>query len=511
MALMSALLGVPGCATWGSYTPEVAPVPAFDAPPQWSDIRCAVAPCTEASAQWWRRFNDALLADLVAAALRANTGVLSARAAVQQARALRDVAAAALAPGLGSSGSVQKGSSGGRSTGTNFRLGLDASWEADLFGAQRSGLRASQAAADARDASLGDVQLVLAGEVALAYIQLRSAQARLTIAADNLASQLQTLQLTQWRAQAGLVSALEVEQALGAAAQTRARLPAQQTSIDQTRHVLAVLTGQAPAALDAMLARPGALPHAAADLALGIPADTLRQRPDVRAAELGVDAALARVAQAQAQRAPSVRVSASLGLSALTLGGLGATAAVASALAASVQWPLFDGGAGQAQVSAQHAALEVARAAYLGTALAALKDVEDALAALRGDALRRVELMEAARAAASAALLARQRFDSGLIDFQTVLETQRNQLAAQDNVAGVSAELSAGQVRLFKALGGGWRRAGDAAGDAAAGATGDAPATQRISQAAAQRAPQGRPRPAAPRGGQAKWQSQICL
>ncbi len=222
-----------------------------------------------------------------------------------------------------------------------FASGWTPVGKADLFGAQRSGLRASQAAADAREATLGNVQVVLAGEVALAYIQLRSVQARLTIAADNLASQLQTLQRTQWRAQAGLVSALEVEQARGAAAQTRARLPALQTSIDQTRHALAVLTGQSPAALSAMLATPGALPRADDDLALGIPSDTLRQRTGVRAAELGADAALARVAQAQAQRAPSVRLSASLGLSALTLGGLGATAAVASALAASVQWPLL--------------------------------------------------------------------------------------------------------------------------------------------------------------------------
>lgn len=193
IAMAGLMLGVAGCATWRPDAAPPAPAPAFDAPAQWSDARCAAAPCTEAGAQWWLRFNDAQLADLVAAALHANAGVLGARAALQQARALRDVAAAALAPGLGSSGSVQHGSAADRSTGTNFRLGLDASWELDLFGAQRSRLRASQAVADARAASLGDVQVALAGEVALAYIQLRSLQARLGIAADNLASQLQTL------------------------------------------------------------------------------------------------------------------------------------------------------------------------------------------------------------------------------------------------------------------------------------------------------------------------------
>ena len=142
------------------------------------------------------------------------------QAALRQARALRDVAAAALVPTVGSSASAQRSTAGGKSTGNSFQAGLDASWELDIFGANRSALAASEATAQASAASLGDVQVSIAAEVALDYIALRGAQARLAIASDNLASQQETLQITQWRLQAGLVTSLEAEQARAAAEQT---------------------------------------------------------------------------------------------------------------------------------------------------------------------------------------------------------------------------------------------------------------------------------------------------
>jgi multidrug efflux system outer membrane protein len=296
--------------------------------------------------------------------------------------------------------------------------------------------------------------------VALDYITLRGAQAQLAIAADNLASQLATLQMAQWRLQAGLIDGLESEQARTLAEQTRARLPALQSGVEQIAHALAVLTGQPPADLASVLATPAPVPQAAGDLVLAIPAETLRQRPDVRAAEYQVSAAAARVGQAEAARLPNFQLGGSLGLSALTLGALGNSAAVASALLASVSLPVFDGGALRAQVRAQQAALDAARVAYQATVLTALKDVEDALVALHGNRERLSYLQRAAVAAASAARLARQRYGSGLIDFQTVLDTQRSQLAAQDSVASAGTELAANHVRLYKALGGGWRSDG---------------------------------------------------
>ena len=167
-------------------------------------------------------------------------------------------------------------------------------------------------------------------------------------------------------------------------------------------------------------------------------------------------AAYGRVAQADAARYPSFRLGGSIGLNALTLGALSGSAALASTLLASVSASVWDGGAARAQVRAQQAAMEQARSDYRGTVLTALKDVENALVALRGDRLRTARLQQAASAASRAALLARQRYDSGLVDFQTVLETQRTQFSTQDGLATATADVSADHVRLFKALGGGW-------------------------------------------------------
>ena len=405
---------------------------------------------------WWQRFEDPLLPALVAQAMQANSSVTGALAALRQARALRDAAGAALQPGVTGSAAAQQGFSDTRSTGRSFRAGLDASWELDLFGVRRNALRSADATALAREADLGDVQVSVAAEVGLSYIALRAAQVRLAIADDNLASQLRTLQLTEWRVQAGLLSALDAEQARAAAAQTQARGPALHTAVTQAGHALAVLTGRPPATWVDPLTSAGDIPRPPADLALSLPADTLRQRPDVRAAEHQVQAALGRVAQADAARYPSFTLGGSLGLQALTLGGLGSSALVTTLLAG-VSGPLWDGGAARAQVRAQQAVADQARSVYRGIVLAALQDVEDVLVALRGDLERVQHLQRAAAAATQAATLAGQRYEAGLVDVQVVLETQRNRLATQDSLATASADVSADHVRLFKALGGGWR------------------------------------------------------
>jgi multidrug efflux system outer membrane protein len=199
-----------------------------------------------------------------------------------------------------------------------------------------------------------------------------------------------------------------------------------------------------------------AIPQAPEELALAIPAQTLRQRADVRAAEHRISAALARVSAADAARYPSFSISGSVGLNALTLAGLTSGASVVNALLGSVSIPLFDGGAARAQVRAQEAALEQARVSYQSVVLTALKDVEDALVVLKGDRTRLTHLQGAATAAGNAALLAQQRYASGLIDFQTVLQTQRTLMTAQDSVASTEADISTDHVRLYKALGGGW-------------------------------------------------------
>lgn len=450
-----------GCA---GLAPTVVQHPAMPLPATWSMGSLGSAAANAANsdqratplAQWWQRFDDPILSALVTQALQANPSVLGAQAALRQARALRDVQAAGLAPAVGVSASAQRSQSGQFDASNRFQAGFDASWEPDVFGAVRRTTDASAADALAAETSLASTQVSLAAEVALNTITLRGLQARLVIARNNLAAQTESLQITRWRAQAGLVSSLDVEQAVTASEQTAAQVPALQSSIAQALNTLAVLTGQAPGTLQTSLAPAQQIPQPPPELALAFPAETLRQRPDVRTAEHRVSAALARVAAADAARYPSFRLGGSLGLSALTLGTLTNGAAVVNALLASVSVPLLDGGAARARVRAQEAALEQARASYQATVLSALQDVEDALVALNGDRERLTRLQSAAAAAANAELLARQRYASGLIDFRTVLDTQRSLLITQDNVASAQASVASDHVRLYKALGGGW-------------------------------------------------------
>ncbi len=431
-----------GCASW--FTPDSEPA-------------SAVPTANVTPIAWWQDFHDPLLADLIQQALHANPNIASAQAAWRQARALRDVKLASTRPQVTVSGTVQRSTSDNASPSINFSSGLDASWELDVFGAKQSAVANSEADVAAAAANLRDVQLSMTAEVALAYIQLRGLQAQLALAQNNLASQTETLQITQWRAQAGLITALEVAQAQTAVSQTAAQLPALQNSLATSRHSLAVLTGQRPTELDHTLATVAPIPLVANSVAEVIPANSLRQRADVRAAEARITAALAAVDAAQAARKPSFRLGGSLGLTALTLAGLGNGAALATQVLGSVSIPVLDGGAAQAQVRVQQAALEQTRAAYQNTMLTALKEVEDALITLHHDRLRLDHLQQAAAAAQHAALLAQNRYSSGLIDFQTVLQTQRTLLSAQDSHANQQAQLSNDHVRLIKAMGGGWQ------------------------------------------------------
>jgi multidrug efflux system outer membrane protein len=453
-----------GCAGQRSATLPVQPA-APQPPPRWT----APAPdgaSSAALAVWWQHFGDPVLPVLVAQALAQGTSVEAAGARLRQARAQAQGAQAGLAPTLAGSGSARVTRSEGGVTQRPAALGLDAGWEIDLWGGSAAGRRAAEASAEASAATLAGVRTATAAEVALHLLQLRGTQARLSVAQDNLANQEQTLQIVAWRAQAGLVSALDLLQARTAVEQTRAQIPALETAAAQSANALAVLTGQAPGALSVLLApaTPALPPATPPDLALALPADVLRQRPDLRAAEFQWLAAEARLAQADTQRLPSLRLGGSIGLNALGLGQLASGTGVISLLAG-VNLPLLDGGRLRAQASAQEAARDEAAAAYRATLLAALQEVEDALVMLHGTRGQLLAQQAALAAAASAAAVAEQRYRSGLVDFQNVLQTQRSRLAAQDAVAATATTLAMTHVRLYKALGGGWAPLTDAGSD----------------------------------------------
>jgi NodT family efflux transporter outer membrane factor (OMF) lipoprotein len=390
--------------------------------------------------------------------LASNPTLEGAAASLQQARALRDVAEAGLWPQGQGTGSARRSTQGiavsNRAASTLVSLGIEETWTLDVFGGRRSALAAQQAAVWSRMANLGDYRVQIAAELATTYINLRAAQARLALAQQTLSSQSHTRQLVGWRRQAGLVSALDSDQADFAFASTQASLPALQNAITQSSHALSILTGRPPRELVGLLQEVRAVPTVEANLVLTLPAETLRQRADVRAGEFAILEALGRLGQAEAATKPSFTLGGSIGLSAAGLGTVLNGSSLLTALSAGVQVPFGPGPA--AQVRADQAGVELAKHAYRGTVLAALRDVEDALARLRDDQAILASLNVASAAANKAYDLAQIRYRSGLIDFQTVLDTERAAFSGRDGLVTARGNLSQDSIALYKALGGGW-------------------------------------------------------
>lgn len=453
-------LALTACVAVGpDYTP-----PKSAAPANWQRLDAAdglFSPTAPGDlSQWWRRLDDPLLSALIDEALAAGPDLRSAVARLREARARRTTAFAAFFPEVTgtASGRSSKSSAatGGGDTRELYSAGFDAGWELDLFGGVRRGVEAAEADLAAAAATLEETRVSLAAEVAANYVGVRSLQLRLAIARANLASQSETLQLTEWREQAGLANRQEVDQARSSREQTRAQIPALETVLAETEHRLDLLLGQPPGSLHPRLAAAGDLPPVPEQIAVGIPADTLRQRPDLRAAERAVAAATARVGVAEAARYPGFRLSGSLDVEALTLGALDNGGASASSLLGSITVPLFDAGRRRSQVEVQDAQREQALVSYEKTLLAALQEVENALVALVRNRERSAALAVATDAAHSAAELARQRYAAGLIDFQSVLDTERSVRALEDTLASARGDGVLALIKLYKALGGGW-------------------------------------------------------
>jgi NodT family efflux transporter outer membrane factor (OMF) lipoprotein len=435
-------------------------------PSAWSQAVTSGAP--HHLADWWSQFGDAELERLMAEALVAAPNLKSAQAKLRQTRASRDLADANLWPSLGVSASATRSRTGREAGGsdtaqTRYAAGFDASWEVPLFGGLRDAAAGAAADAAAAAASLEAAQVSLAAELALNYIDLRAYQQRLRIAGANVASQEETLRITGWRHQAGLATFLDVEQARANLEQSRASIPSLESSRAAAEHRLAVLTGQAPGALRERLAATQPLPTPPEAIAAGIPADTLRQRPDLRAAELTLRAEIARSAERAADREPSLTLSGSLGWQAFSASALGGSGSLVRSLVAGLAANLFDGGRIRARFEMQDAVREQALAAYEQAILTALEDVENALVAYAGGRERVAARGRAATAAGNAAQLARTQYQAGLIDFQKVLDTERTRLTAEDGLATAEGDVLAATIKLYKALGGGWRPAPDMA------------------------------------------------
>ncbi|MBI4997948.1 MAG: efflux transporter outer membrane subunit [Rhodocyclales bacterium] len=436
-------------------------------PAAWRTTDTAIKPAaTRDLSSWWRQLGDPVLDDLIERALVEASDMRTAQARLKQVRASRDLAVANLFPSLGASGSASRSKSGTAAGGsgatqTVYSAGFDASWEPSIFGGQRDAASGAEADLAASGATLDATRVSLAAEVALEYVTLRTYQQRLAIARDNTASQAETLQITDWKRQAGLATTLDVEQARTNLEQSRASIPSLEAGRATAEHRLAVLTGQAPGSLRERLQEIKPLPAPPDEIAVGIPADTLRQRPDVRAAEFALRGEMARSAEQRAARYPSLTLSGSWGWQAFSTAALGGSDTLVRSLAGSLAATLFDGGRIRARIGAQNAVEEQALVAYEASILSALEDVENALVSYAAGRERLDTRRRAAESARNAALLARTLYQAGSADFQKVLDTDRTRLTAEDGLAAAEGDLLAAVVKLYKALGGGWRAGGE--------------------------------------------------
>ncbi len=450
LAALFAFLASAGCTTLG---PDYrAPEPAALSVPETYYGRPGEAAPAEL-ARWWERFDDPLLTRLIDEASAGNLDLAAAAARLVQARESLVQARAGLVPTVGASAGAGRNVGAGNDR-TSFSLGADAAWEVDLFGRIARGVEAAGADAEASYFDREALRVAIAAEVATNYIQARLAQERLALARDTLAIADDNLQIARWRVEAGLVSSLDSEQARAARAQTAASIPSIETSFASATYRLAVLTGRAPGALTAELEAARPIPRGPGDVAVGIPADTLRQRPDVRAAERSLAAATARIGVAQAQLYPALRLTGNIGSSAFSLGGL--FDAITGGIFSSLGQTLFDGGRLRSQLRSQQAATDAALAAYRQSVLTSLEDVENALLALKAARERQVQFAIAFDAATNTSILARSQYRAGLTDFQQLLEAERSLLSARDGIAGSRGDEALALVQLYRALGGGW-------------------------------------------------------
>jgi len=411
-------------------------------------------------ASWWTRFNDPELSGLIERAAAGNLDLKKARARVRQARASRGVAWAGLFPVLDATGSATRSSTSNNAgigtTGNLYALGIDASWELDVFGGVRRSVEATDADLRAAQEDLRDVLVSLLAETAMNYLEVRTYQDRLAVAETNLSSQDETYRLTQWRYQAGLSDELAVQQARYNLENTRSQIPTLHTGIEGAKNRLAVLLGETPGKVHAELEAPRSIPATPSEVAVGAPADILRQRPDVRRAERQLAAQTARIGVATADLYPKFTLSGAIGLQSLSTGNLLSSGSGIASGGPGVTWRIFDAGSIRKNIEIQSALQEQYLSAYETTVLTALEEAENAFTAYAEEQRRRQALNEATRAAHQAAELAQYKYQAGLTDFSNVLDAQRSLLNFQEALTQSSGKVTANLVKLYKALGGGW-------------------------------------------------------
>jgi multidrug efflux system outer membrane protein len=418
----------------------------------------------EAVLHWWEQLNDPQLTNLIDAALAHNNDIGLAVANVSRARSLLDVTELDRLPSIGTSVQAvdQRLANANSFPGqeqrfTTYNASFDAAWELDLFGRVSQRINAAQAELDAREAELDAAYVTVAAEVARSYLQLRGNQYRLDVNQRNANTLEQSYQLTQEMVDGGLGNALDVQRALAQWELVRSRIPGIEAQINILINRLGVLTGQMPSALHSELATPAPLPDLPVSVALGEPIDLLKRRPDIRYSERQLAAALAGYELSVAELYPSVNLSGSIGFVATTFANLGSGGTLTHLLAPQLNWQAFNLGRVQAQIDAADARIQGQLELFEKTVLSSFEEVDNSLTSLNHEAERRARLFSAAEASARAAGFAMERFESGTDSYLDVLDAQRTQLEAEDQLVVSEVELALQLVSLYKALGGGWQ------------------------------------------------------
>lgn len=422
--------------------------------------------------RWWQALGEPLLDTLVSRALAANPDVAVMQARLRQARAALRVARAdqlpsanatalyahAHLPGLDLGQLDGNGTAAGNGT-TDlnlYNLGFDASWEIDLFGGQRRGVEAARASAEAAQANVADAQVSLSAEVAQAYVNLRDRQRRIGLATQSLAMLQRTLDLTRERYARGTASRLDVVRLENQVEDTHADAIPLDAERDAYLDELATLTGSAPGALDAMLAPVHPVPLPPAQVAVGDPAALLERRPDVRAAERTLAAETAKVGQAEAARFPKISFMGIVGLGGTSPSDLTRLDDFTALIAPQISWSFLDFGRNKARVVQAEGARDEAEARYRAAVLTALRDAEDALSRFRARRIAVATLARSKAAADEAVVLSGQRYRAGTTTLIDLLDTQRRQIAADQNLSVAEAGLTGDFIAIQKALGLGW-------------------------------------------------------
>ncbi|HVW52211.1 MAG TPA: efflux transporter outer membrane subunit [Trinickia sp.] len=475
----AALCGLAACTVGPDYrgAPPVA-ADALKAPAFVRAPSAGVVATVPSASAWWRSLGDPQLDSLIEAALAHNPDVHAAQARLREARAQllgqrakelpkasADVAAVRMrSPDLSKLSSGSNGDNGNHGGGRGplqlYTAGLDASWEIDLFGGTRRSIEAASAQADALDADLADTQVSLAAEVAQAYVDLRDEQQRLVLAQQSADLQQRMLALTQARRAHGTAADVDVERLSGQVETTRAALVPLDEQIAESLDRLAVLTGRAPGALDADLSAARPLPTLPATVEVGDPASLLRQRPDIRAAERRLASSNAQIGEHVADYFPKVSLLGDLGFTAADPGHLFRKTNFSWLGVPYLQWNVLDFGRTAADVRSAKASRDEASARYEHAVLAALQDANSALSRYGHQREHVVRLEQVDASAQRALTLMRQRYAAGVATAIDLLDTERTQFSAQQDVIAGRAELLKDFVLLQKSLGLGWQAPG---------------------------------------------------